>query len=374
MRWFGVVVWIAAVACVVTPSTSTPAVAATFGADLSQPANNPITCVDGWPNQIPLAIELGAPPFYNSGSSSCLWTGSSAAQTLQAPSSGTVSAVRVKVGADTGAMRVVVLRTLYHNTFVIGHPEVACCIIQQYGPTFTPAANTITTVPTNLAMDEQTTPPEGDTEVVHFDLLGLEVLEPNVPVPAYTATNGAAEANIPDFAWFPAPGQSGVQAPSANVVPYTGDFSGYQVLMSAEMAGVAPALTPGPVPTPGPLPTALQTLLPKLTFPKLTLPVRNGTVSLPLQCAAADCVGNVLLENLEQQGATIAKTNTSKKKRKKITYGTGSVNVKAGVTGSVKVKLTAAGRKTAKAHRKLVVWANFTLGSTKLSKRITLTG
>jgi hypothetical protein len=107
--------------------------AVTFGADLNQPANNPTTCAGGWPNQ----LYQGNPfeqPFYNTGNSSCMWTGSGVAQTLYAPSSGTVTSVRVKVGAVSGQMQIVVIRTLYRNTFEPGRPELACCVIEHYGP------------------------------------------------------------------------------------------------------------------------------------------------------------------------------------------------------------------------------------------------
>jgi hypothetical protein len=350
------------------------AFAATFGADLNQPANNTITCDQGWPNQLYAggAISPFEQPFYNAGSGSCMWTGSGVAQTLQAPATGIVTSVRVKVGAITGPMQIVVLRTLYQNTDTAGHPNLACCIVQDYGPVFTPAADEITTVPTELNMDEQTTPPEGDPEIVHFDLLALEVLAPGVPVPAYTATNGGSEANIPDFAWFPAPSQVGVQAPSTNVLSFTGDFSGYQLLMNAELGG-AGANAPPQNPVPNPLPPALQTVLPALAFPKLTLPVRNGKVVLPLKCIGAKCVGYVLLQNLEQHGAKIARAKP-RARPKILTYGSGNVDVAAGSKGSVTIKLSTSGKKATRARRSIRVWANFTFGATKLSKRITLHG
>lgn len=226
-------------------------------------------------------------------------------------------------------------------------------------------------------MDVQPTPPEGDYEVVHFDVLALEVLEPGVPIPAYTATNGLAEESIPDFAWFPGPSQVGIPAPSPDVVSYTGDFSGYQVLLNAEM-GTAPAGNNGgagnnPQNSTQPLAPIYGPAIPGLTLPKLLLPVRKGGVSLPLQCTGANCLGNVSLQNIEQPAATIAKHKTSKKKPKAIVYGIGSVNVKARSSGTVKVRLTATGKRATKDRKKLVVWANFTLGSTKLSKQITLT-
>jgi hypothetical protein len=354
---------LATAAALLVPAAA--ASATTFGADLGQPANNPITCADGWPNQL---YPFGGYPFYDAGNGSCMWTGSSAAQTLYAPSSGTVTAVRVKVGAVSGPMQIVVIRTLYKNTFQPGKPELACCVIEHYGPTFTPQANAVSTVSTSLSMVEEPTPPPADTTTVAAgDLLALEVLEPNVPVPAYTATGGASEAAIPDFAWFPAPSQAGTPAPSPNVVSYNGDFSGYQVLMNAEM-GAGP--NPKPSPNPNPTPPALQQALPALAFPNLTVPVKNGRVTLPLQCSGANCVGNVSLQNAEQPGATIA---SAKHKSKSITYGSGVVNIPVGVKGKVTIKLNSAGKRAAR-HKRLKVWANFTLGARKLSKRITLRG
>jgi len=352
-------------AAVTLPCMPATASAVTFGADLNQPANNSITCADGWPNQL---YPYGGLSFYDTGNASCMWTGSSTAQTLYAPSSGTVTAVRVKVGAISGQMQIVVIRTLYKNTFVAGRPELACCVIERYSPAFTPQANATTTVPTSLPMVEEPTPvPTDTTTVAAGDLLALEVLEPNVPVPAYTATAGASEAAIPDFAWLPAPSQAGAPAPSPNVVSYNGDFSGYQVLMNAEMGG---APKPNPIPTPSPAPPVLQQVLPALAFPKLMLPVRGGRVTLPLQCAHANCVGDVLLQSIEQPGATIA---GAKHKSKSVTYGSGVVNVPSGAKGKVTIKLNAAGKKATR-HKSLKAWANFTLGSTKLSKRITLRG
>jgi hypothetical protein len=345
----------------------TAASAVTFGADLNQPANNPITCADGWPNQLYPLYKFGE-PFYNAGSNSCMWTGSSAAQTLYAPSSGTVTAVRVKVGPVSGQMQIVVVRTLYRNTFEPGKPELACCVIERYGPALTPQANAVTTVPTSLPMIEEPTPPPTDTTTIAADdLLALEVLEPNVPVPAYTATAGASEAAIPDFAWFPAPSAAGVPAPSSNVVSYNGDFSGYQVLMNAELGGGG---NPNPGPNPKPIPPALQQVLPVLGFPKLTLPVKGGRVALPLQCADANCVGNVLLQSAEQPGA---RTASAKHKSKPVTYGSGAVNIPSGAKGKVTIKLNAAGKRATR-HKSLKAWANFALGSVKLSKRITLRG
>jgi hypothetical protein len=341
-------------------ATATTATASTFGADLNQPPNNTITCDQGWPNDI-----LGGflPPF---GSSSCLWAGSGVSQTLYAPASGTVSAIHVRVGPTTGPMQVVVLRTLYKNTFTPGKPELACCVIEAYGPHFTPTPNSVTTVSTSLAMVEEPTPAETDTTTIAAgDLLALEVLAPGVPIPAYTATGGGP-GEAPDFAWFPAPSQAGIGAPSTNVVSFNGDFGGYQLLLSADMGA------------PGPTPQPLPSVLPTLAFPKLTLPVRRGRISLPLRCTGANCFGRLLLQSAAPRGAKIAqaakkrKHRKSKAKRRVITYGSAAVKVPAGAKKTVSVKLNARGRKATRRHKRLKVWANFTFGSIKLSKRITL--
>lgn len=49
------------------------------------------------------------------------------------------------------------------------------------------------------------------------------------------------------------------------------------------------------------------------------------------------------------------------------------VNIAAGTTGTVTIKLNATGRRATR-HGHLRAWANFTLGSTHLSRRITLRG
>lgn len=342
--------------------------ASTFGGDLSNAPNVSTTCGEG------VFPYFSAPM----GSPSCMYFSGSPTSSPYAPTSGTVTAVHVRVGAVTGPMQVVVMRSLYQNKVgTPGEPYFACCFVERYGPIFTPQPNSVETVKADLPMTEEPIPPADDfTTNAAGDFLALSVLAPNVPIPAFRDEKSSYSG------YYPAPSEGSSPAPGPTPLTAATDGVGAEVLLSADLesegapAGKTPA-SAGPVPAPANTPPAQanpQRLFPTLTFPKSVVPVRNGTVSLPLQCAAADCVGNVLLQNLEQQGATIAKTNTSKKKRKKITYGTGSVNVKVGLTGSVKVKLTAAGRKTAKAHRKLVVWANFTLGSTKLSKRITLTG
>src|SRR5262249_37608367 len=60
---------------------------------------------------------------------------------LEPPATGTVTQVRVGVGATTGPMQVVVMRALYQNTTTLGHPNDACCFPVARSQTFTPQPN-----------------------------------------------------------------------------------------------------------------------------------------------------------------------------------------------------------------------------------------
>jgi hypothetical protein len=349
---------VAAIVSAIASLACAPAGAATgaFGADLNQEANNTVACND----------QLIGSPFANPGYTTCMWTSLGGTESFYGlAESGTVTAVRVKVGARTGPMQVVVIRSYFRNTFTPGKPELACCVMQQYGPVFTPQANAVTTVATSLAMTEQHVPPPEDmTTIATADELALAVLGPNVPVPA-SANGGRA-----DFAWYPAPSQAGVPAPSPDVDQYNWDFSGLQVLMNADYeaagAGGATAPTGGGAPAPAPA-TPVAPALPSIALPKLTIPVKGNTATVPIQCLVVDCAGILNLQSAQLAGTASVAANHKKKKPKVLSYGTASFSLKAGTTGKVKVKLNAAGRKLVKAHKKSKVWANvrFTSGGGK---------
>ena len=151
--------------------------AATFGADLSQPVTSTATCGNGFP--------------FAPNVTSCL--GYAVTPTSYAPMSGIVSAVRVKTGDfPQGPMQIVVLRSYYQNNLQDpGHPNFFCCFLQEYGPTFTPARNAVTTVPATLGMVEDPTPAASDgNTVAKGDFLGLSVLAGNVPVPLAQTSAG----------------------------------------------------------------------------------------------------------------------------------------------------------------------------------------
>lgn len=356
----------AVAACVLALLAGAPASAGavTFGADLSNAPNATLTCGQGVP---PLFIT-------GVGSPSCLWF--SASPTPYAPASGTVTAVHVRVGAVTGPMQVVVMRSLYQNKAGDpGHPYFACCFVERYGPVFTPDANTTTTVATSLPMTEEPTPgPEDFTTNAAGDFLALSVLAPNVPIPVFVENNNA------DSGFYPAPTEQSFPAPSPNpLFPSTnlvGNGTG-QVLLSADFeaggggapGGGAPAPGGGAPPAPAAKPAPVA--IPSIALPKLTIPVRNNTATVPIQCLVLDCTGVLNLQSAQPAGAAGKKA----KKPKVVGYGTASFSLKAGASGKVKVKLNTAGRKLMKAHKQAKVWANvrFTSGAGKAkSTRVTL--
>jgi hypothetical protein len=187
--------------------------AVTFGADLGADANNTGTC-----------SLMGA--------SSCLFYSGAPGPSFYAPASGTVTTVRVKAGNGTGPMQIVVMRSLYQNKAGDpGHPYFACCFVEQYGPTFTPAAGSVTPVATSLTMVEDPTPPPDDvTTNARGDFLALAVLDPNVPIPA----NGDGASIFSGIA--PAPDPQTVPAPSPNPIFPAVNGYGYHLLMSADLA------------------------------------------------------------------------------------------------------------------------------------------
>ncbi|HEY2638160.1 MAG TPA: hypothetical protein VGI54_12260, partial [Solirubrobacteraceae bacterium] len=187
--------------------------------------------------------------------------------------------------------------------------------------------------PTAIPVKEDPTPPPDDfSTIADGDALGLEVLAPGVPVPAFGAQGDAT----PDFGWFPALSKRGLSTSSTNVESYNGDWSGFHVLLAGTMAGAAPSFG----------------------LPDTTLPVRNGRVTLPVRCIGAGCRGTVRLQNA--RGAQVARVAglLAAAKKKVVTYGTASFSIKKGKTGKVKIKLNKAGRALARKRGPARVWAN----------------
>jgi hypothetical protein len=346
---------------------SMPALASavTFGADLNNAPTNTTAC------------GVGAPPLYlyYVGSPSCLYFSGAPGPSMYAPTSGAVTAVRIRVGAITGPMQVVVMRSLYQNKAGDpGHPYFACCFVERYGPVFEPNANAITTVQTSLPMTEESTPaPEDFTTNAAGDFLALSVLAPNVPVPMFIDNQSG------DSGFYPAPTSQTVPAPSQNPIFQSTDLFAGQILINADLdtgggAGGAPGGGGGAPGGGGPVrPTAI----PMVALPKRTLLVKDNTVALPIQCLLVNCTGNLGLQNAQQAGIARLARKKKASKPKTVSYGSTSFSIAAGKTVTIKVKLNANGRKLVKGRKTAKVWANvrFSAGGGKpTSVRVTLKG
>ncbi|HEY4974051.1 MAG TPA: hypothetical protein VII41_10605 [Steroidobacteraceae bacterium] len=343
----------------------------TFGTNLAQQPNAPLKCSEGVLNQFLGQFIFG--PF----SGDCMWSSivvGSIAESLTAPASGTVTTVRVRIGAETGPMQVNVVRFLFRQTGDPAKPELACCFLEAYGPVFTPTPNAITTVATNLPVTVEATPPPNDTTTIAAtDQLALASLNPGVQVPLFATKGGENDPSVLSYAWYPAPSAPGVPAPSPNPLGGFADMSGFKVLMNADLdtgGGAPPGPAPAPAgPTPPPAPPAA---IPAFVLPRLTVPVRGGMATVPIQCLVLDCSGLIALQSAQQAGAASA---ANKQAPRIISYGTARFSLKAGTTGKVKVKLNAAGRRLVRSHRRATVWANvrFTSGAgSAKSARVTL--
>lgn len=168
---------------------------------------------------------------------SCIWidtptTDLPAAFAPNAYGPSTVTQVRVAVGATTGPMEAVVIRSLYQNTATPGKPSYACCVFIAASPPFTPQAATVTAVNVDLPMREDPTPAEGDlTTIAVSDILGLAILEPGVPVPMYDI----GDSQTINLLWNTA-------TPSSQIPAFSGDTVGFHVAMQADYTPGSAAL------------------------------------------------------------------------------------------------------------------------------------
>ncbi len=347
--------------------------ALTFGTDLNQAPNAPLSCGQGVLNQF-----LGQFSPFGPFNGTCTWSSvvvGSAAESLTAPASGTVTAVHVRAGATTGPMQIDVIRFLFRQTGDPAKPELACCFVQAYGPVFTPTPNAITTVQTSLPVKVDPTPSPADTSTIAAtDQLALSSLDPTVQVPLFATAGGAADLNVLSYAWYPAPTSPAVPAPSPNPIAGFADLSGFKVLMNADLdTGGGGGGAPGGGGPGGGAPAGDGGApVPAIALPTLTIPVRRGAAAVPIRCLVLDCTGLIAL-----QSARPAKTASTKRAKapKLISYGSARFSLKAGTTTKVKVKLSALGLKLVKAHSRSRVWANVRFsagGGTPASVRLTL--
>ncbi|MGE0159917.1 MAG: hypothetical protein AB7T31_10955 [Gemmatimonadales bacterium] len=198
-----------------------------LGDNLNQiPAISNVTCADGFPVQINATFPQ---PFTSQGAGSCLLL--TFFPGAQPTTPGRVVSANIQVGAVTGPMRFVKMRILVQNIFVPPNgvePDKACCSVEQYGAVFTPTPNSVTTVPLDFDMVADRIPPANDlSTIAAADLVGLEVLAPNVPIPGVWVNNGGAVLTLPNYLWLPAMSvRPGSAAPTQNLRS-EGSYSGF---------------------------------------------------------------------------------------------------------------------------------------------------
>ncbi len=181
------------------------------------PADNTMTCADGALVQTNATFPQ---PTWQTGNPSC--TILTFFPGAQPTTPGTVVSANIRVGAVTGPMRFVRMRILVQNILVAAPNFVdqdrACCSVEQYGPVFTPTPNTVTTVDLNFPMVADHIPPREDmTTIAAGDLVGLEILTGNVPIPGHWVNNGGAVVTLPNYLWFPAMSARFPNAPTQNL-------------------------------------------------------------------------------------------------------------------------------------------------------------
>jgi hypothetical protein len=316
----------------VTPAGANATGPMTFGASLSQAPDVTFDC-----SVIPYATPIPSP------ATSCTWgtplfdVSSQSAGGLDAPGNGDVYQVKLRVGASTGPMQLVVLRTLFDPNDLSSNQ---CCVDVAQSSVFTPVANGITTLNVDLPVGEGQESDNGAT-VDFLDQIGLSILEDGVAVPVIDETGLEATEQQP-VVNFNAP------ALSLGESQLAGDPDGYELDMQATWypSGQSPAT---------------------IVFPARTDSVKGNNALVRVGCTSAPCDGTVTVTGppVATKAAAIARASKS------VTYARGAFKLTAGATSDVPAKLTSKGRALAGKHRKLKV--TITVKLTNLSPAKTFT-
>lgn len=230
--------------CAIALASASCAAAQTFGDDLSLAPNVNLDCsvyptpygsFQGgqsctWSTPL-VPLEIPGDPAGGGGAGNPSVDGLLVPQSTVDNGAGTVTAVRVRVGASTGPMRVVVLEAIRNPNGPPYDPsqpgtssnDVGCCLQVGQSQVFTPAPGTVTTIPVDFAVKNDLQPEQGGLYV--FDMLGLSVLEDGVQIPVYFT--GSETPNDPnDLIEFPAAASGSSTMPD--------DAFGFELVMNAD--------------------------------------------------------------------------------------------------------------------------------------------
>jgi hypothetical protein len=155
----------------------------TIGSDLSQPPDVNFDC-----SVIPFVNSVTGQFTPAPGGPSCSWgsplfdPSQSSALGLDVPGDGTIYQVKLRVGASTGPMQIVILRTLFDPANVADNE---CCIAQATSSTFTPVPDGITTLNVSLPVAADANPQDNPD---FLDQVGLSILQDGVTIPLIDET------------------------------------------------------------------------------------------------------------------------------------------------------------------------------------------
>ena len=332
---------------------SADASAVTIGTDLNRTASATYGC-----EVMPGSDMFGGRFFYPTGAASCTYLAVPAggAEIPQATfGGGVLTSVSVRAGAATGPMQATILQATRSSY------GFQCCHFAGASGVFTPAANTVTTVPVRLPMRNDINPSFGET----VDYLALTVLAPGVPIPMEDLGGGSAPMAS---GFFPhvSEGQSRVDgAGLGGLVPLIrGEFQPTCAGRAAAGAafGRAAAASVKPAETKNTLRAAADCVT-ALIAAGNRAKLRAGRARFNATCNVAfGCNGVARLQTKPGGGTTLASAN---------------VQIGAGQTAALSPRLTAKGRRLMSGKRKRKLWLNSTLSDTSgtkyvISSRVTL--
>jgi hypothetical protein len=242
---------------------------------------------------------------------------------------------------QSGPLKVSVLEALRQGQ----SPVAVCCNVLRESGSFTPIMRPFVDTITDVTF----TPPlpvhaiVTSTGVFEFDAIAVSAVQADSVIPAGSSNTASSGG------YYPAvhPGQERYEQQtsfgSADSVN-----TGTQILMQADWEPVAtqPPADGSPI-----------------TVGKQSAQVKGGNTVLHLRCnqTTAPCVGQLKLQSQAAVAGRRAKQNAV------TTYGTGNINIPAGQSRNVKVHLSAAGRKLLLKRKRATVFANVTLGATRVA-------
>ena len=300
----------------------------TIGASLGQAPNVNFDC-----KVIPFEFSGPAP-----GGPSCTWgspviPGGSG---LDVRGTGTIYRVRLRVGASTGPMQLVILRTLFDPHDVVNNE---CCVAQARSSIFTPVVDGITTLNVTLPVGEDDSP---TASVDFLDQVGLSILKDRVTVPLINRTSLPIQDQPVDNYNEPAM-TLGESQKAANPAGYVLDM---------QALWYPPGQSPATV-----------------ALPAQPVKINGTNAAIPIGCALAPCAGAITIQNLppaRKANDRAAAASASKR----VTYASGRFSLTAGTTKSVPAQLTSAGRTLAKHHTSRKVYVIATLTNVKPAKTL----